>query len=63
MADSASLQKIKSLDPEKDHWEIARLSAFYEFPWDNTRALELALFRTFAVPCISAILANSREFE
>ena len=63
MADSASLQKIKSLDPEKDHWEIARLSAFYEFPWDNTRALELALFRTFAVPSISAILAKSREFE
>ena len=63
MADSASLQKIKSLDPEKDHWEIARLSAFYEFPWDNTRALELALFRTFAVPSISAILAKSSEFE
>lgn len=63
MADSFALQKIKSLDPEKDHWEIARLSAFYEFPWDNNRALELALFRTFAVPSISCILDRTKEFE
>jgi hypothetical protein len=63
MADSYALQKIKSLDPEKDHWEIARLSAFYEFPWDNNRALELALFRTFAVPTISAILDKTKQFE
>jgi len=57
------LDKIKSLDPEKDHWEIVRISAFYEFPWDFTRALEMALFRTFAVPSISAILYKTREFE
>ncbi len=63
MADSSTLQKINALDPDKDYWEIARLSAFYEFPWDNTRALELALFRTFAVPSISAILYKTREFE
>jgi len=63
MVDSYALQKIKTLDPEKDHWEIARLSAFYEFPWDNARALELALFRTFAVPSISSILDKSGEFE
>ena len=63
MADSSTLQKIKALDPDKDYWEIARLSAFYEFPWDNTRALELALFRTFAVSSISAILYKTREFE
>ena len=63
MAASSTLQKINALDPDKDYWEIARLSAFYEFPWDNTRALELALFRTFAVPSISAILYKTREFE
>jgi ER-bound oxygenase mpaB/B'/Rubber oxygenase, catalytic domain len=62
MADSYALQKINSLDPEKDYWEIARLSAFYEFPWDNNRALELALFRTFAVPSISSILNKTNEF-
>lgn len=58
-----AFEKIQALDPEKDHWEIVRLSAFYEFPWDYARALELALFRTFASPSISAILAKSREFE
>ena len=63
MAESTTLQKIKALNPDKDYWEIARLSAFYEFPWDNTRALELALFRTFAVPSISSILYKTREFE
>lgn len=63
MAGSTTLKKIKSLDPDKDHWEIARLSAFYEFPWDNNRALELALFRTFAVPSISTILDRTKEFE
>ena len=63
MADSFALKKIKSLNPDTDHWEIARLSAFYEFPWDNNRALELALFRTFAVPSISVILSKTREFE
>ena len=49
------LEKIKSLDPDKDHWEIVRICAFYEFTWDFTLALEMALFRTFAVPSISAI--------
>jgi hypothetical protein len=58
-----ALEKIKTLDPARDHWEIVKLSAFYEFPWDFTRALEFALFRTFAVPSISAILYRSREFE
>jgi hypothetical protein len=56
-------EKILLLDPEKDHWEITRLSVYYEFPWDYARALELALFRTFAVPSISGILDRSQEFE
>ncbi|HWB62704.1 MAG TPA: oxygenase MpaB family protein [Chitinophagales bacterium] len=63
MARFNAFEKIKALDPDKDHWEIVRLSAFYEFPWDFTRSLELALFRTFASPSISKILAKSREFE
>ncbi len=57
------LDKINSLNPGYDHWEIIRISAFYEFPWDFTRSLEMALFRTFAVPSISSILYKSREFE
>jgi hypothetical protein len=60
---SRNLEKILSLNPEADHWEITRLSSMYEFPWDFNRALELALFRTFASPSISKILHGSRQFE
>src|SRR5688500_2856581 len=34
----------------------------FEFPWDTTRALELALFRTFAVPSVAAMLDATGEF-
>lgn len=63
MATSKILQKIQSLDPKKDAWEIVQLSVFYEFPWDFNRALELALYKTFAIPSIAKILHNSKEFE
>ena len=63
MANSAILQKIESLNPKNDAWEIVQLSVFYEFPWDFNRALELALYKTFAVPSIAKILHNSKEFE
>lgn len=63
MAKFNALERINALDPYKDYWEIVRLSSFYEFHWDFTRSLELALFRTFAVPSISAVLAKSMEFE
>lgn len=33
------------------------------FPWDLTRALELALLKTFCVPSISGLLQRSGEFE
>jgi hypothetical protein len=32
------------------------------FPWDLTRALELALLKTFCVPSISGLLSRSGEF-
>lgn len=34
-----------------------------DFPFDTTRALEFALFRTFCVPSISALLHQTGEFE
>ncbi|MFD1147247.1 oxygenase MpaB family protein [Saccharothrix hoggarensis] len=43
--------------------EILRISSGYEFPWDYVRALEFALFRTYCVPSISALLAKTGEFE
>lgn len=57
-----ALDEIRRLDPERDHERIAFLDACIEFPWDTTRSLELALFRTFAVARSSALLASTGEF-
>jgi mpaB/rubber oxygenase-like protein len=57
------LQRIAGLDPVRDHLEIYQISAGREFPWDYTRALEFALFRTYCVPSISKLLAATGEFE
>jgi hypothetical protein len=54
---------VLTLDPKRDHWRIYRLTAQVEFPWDVTRALELALYRTFAVPSVARVLDDSGEFR
>lgn len=51
------------LDPRRDCALIARELARVTFPWDTTRALELALFRTFAAPRIGGLLHATAEFE
>ena len=56
------LHEIERLDPERDCQRIMHLSFGYEFPWDSTRALEVALYRTYCVPSISALLDRSGEF-
>jgi len=56
------LSKIAPLDAQKDHLEISHWVAYHDFPWDSTRALEFALFRTFAVPSIGKLLLGTREF-
>ncbi len=53
---------IRTLDPERDCQEIGYLDACYEFPWDTTRSLEFALFRTFGVAKGSPLLVNTGEF-
>ena len=53
---------MASLDPVKDHQRIVFLSTRFDFPFDTTRALEFALFRTFCVPSVSGILAGTGEF-
>ncbi|GGP42093.1 oxygenase MpaB family protein [Saccharothrix coeruleofusca] len=64
MADRfANVRRITALDPERDAQEILRISTAYEFPWDYLRALEFALFRTYCVPSVSALLAATGEFE
>ena len=52
-----------SSDPRRDCAQIARELARVAFPWDTTRALELALFRTFASPRIGGLLHATGEFE
>ena len=57
------LRRIEQLDPVADHQQIYRISAGHEFPWDYQRALEFALFRTYCVPSISALLEATGEFR
>jgi hypothetical protein len=62
MPRSPALAQIAQLDPIRDHERIVRLSSRQDFPFDTTRALELALFRTFAVPSIGGLLDATGEF-
>jgi hypothetical protein len=57
------LQEIRTLDPERDCHRIVFLTSFHEFPFDTTRALELAFFKTFASPTIAALLDSTGEFR
>jgi hypothetical protein len=55
------LAEISRLDPERDAQRIVFLDSNVEFPWDTQRALELAFFRTYAVPSIAGLLASTGE--
>jgi len=57
------LHEIERLDPGRDHQRIVHLSFGYDFPWDSIRALEIALYRTYCVPSISALLDRTGEFR
>ncbi|WP_312038275.1 oxygenase MpaB family protein [Streptomyces galbus] len=57
----ARLAQIRRMDPYEQASEIYLLTTAYEFPWDTTRALELALYRTYAVPSIGRLLAMTAE--
>jgi hypothetical protein len=60
--ESRYLREIRRLDPVRDAERIVYLDACFEFPFDLTRSLELAFFRTFAVPTIAERLASTGEF-
>jgi hypothetical protein len=62
MSRFAILKEIQALDAERDHQRIVFLSTCFEFPFDTTRSLEFALFRTFGVPSISELLDRTGEF-
>lgn len=57
------LQKIEHLDAVADHQEIVRLTTAYEYPFLMRKALEFALFRTYAVPSIGALLDHTQHFH
>ncbi|MEL6552850.1 MAG: oxygenase MpaB family protein [Cyanobacteria bacterium J06621_11] len=59
----ATAIRIQSMDAEADAIAICHLLAGYEFPWDMTRALEIALLRTFASPAIASLLDKTGEFH
>ena len=55
--------ELSTLDPIRDHQRMVHMLTAYEFPFDITRALELALFHTYASPRVSGLLARTGEFE
>lgn len=57
------LEKIQHLDAIADHQEIVRIVGSYEYPFLMQKALEFALFRTYAVPSIGALLDQTQHFE
>jgi hypothetical protein len=62
MSRYAILNQIRQLDPEQDHQQIVFLMGAYEAPFLIQRALEFALFRTYAVPSIAKLLDQTGEF-
>lgn len=56
------LDEVEQLDPVRDCRRIVFIDTFIEFPFDTTRALELAFFKTFAVPTIAELLDSTGEF-
>ncbi len=55
--------EIERLDPVEDHDRIVYLLGSCEFAWDIEKALEFSLFRTYAVPSISGLLARTGAFR
>ncbi len=56
-------REIAALDPATEYERIGFLLSTCEFAWDTEKALEFALFRTYAVPSISGLLSRTGEFR
>jgi hypothetical protein len=57
----ATLERIRTLDPERDHLEIYQTMLRYEFPWDLKLGLNLAFNRSFSVPSIAVLHTRTGE--
>ncbi|MDQ3659687.1 MAG: hypothetical protein M3454_01235 [Actinomycetota bacterium] len=62
LRESPYLAEIRRLNAVRDAERIVYLDACFEFPFDVTRSLELAFFRTFGVPSIANLLGSTGEF-
>lgn len=58
----AVAREIASLDAQADCQRIVHLLTAYEFSWDLTRAMELALFYTYGSESVSRLLDRTGEF-
>ena len=63
MPNPAVAREIAGLDAQADCQRIVYLLTAYEFPWDITRSLEVALFYTYASDTVSKLLDRTREFQ
>jgi len=54
-------ERIAGLDPVADAATVYRLTAFFELPFEMRYGFNLALYRTFAIPGIAAVLARSGQ--
>ncbi|NDK90931.1 DUF2236 domain-containing protein [Gordonia desulfuricans] len=57
-----TIDRNHGLDAETRFAEIYRNLTVYDFPWDMNQALSFALFRTYAVPSVGRLLAQTAEF-
>lgn len=63
MAGSRVVREIEQLDPARDYERISFLSTNVDFAWDVEKSLDLAFFKTYATPSISALLDRTGEFR
>jgi ER-bound oxygenase mpaB/B'/Rubber oxygenase, catalytic domain len=58
----ANLHRIQRLDPPRDFQEIYRTMILIDFGgWDSLMGLQLAFYRTYAIPSISRLLEQAGE--
>jgi hypothetical protein len=55
--------EIAALDAERDCQRIVHLLSCYEFPFDMTRALEVALFHTYGSASVARLLDRTGQFQ
>jgi hypothetical protein len=54
---------IASLDAQADCQRIVHLLSCYEFPFDTTRSLEVALFHTYGSASVARLLDRTGQFQ